>query len=64
MENIKVGIKFRPLLAKDSNKEIKWTANGDKITSTDQKHKLSCGKLFDQEFIKINYIEIKIKILD
>ena len=42
MTNIKVGIRFRPILEKD--KKVQWTINENIIESTNQKHKLKFGK--------------------
>jgi hypothetical protein len=45
MAVIKVGIKFRPQLAGEENKQLKWTAAGRRIKSTNGKHDLLFGEL-------------------
>lgn len=49
MANIKVGIKFRPILDREQDKEIKWTSNGDKISTVNQKYKFTCGESYSKK---------------
>lgn len=43
MANIKVGIKFRPLLASEGKKEVLWSVKGRRIRSINGKHNLVFG---------------------
>lgn len=47
MANIKVGIKFRPILDKEVDKEIKWKFDGDKISTVNNNStKFTCGEFY------------------
>lgn len=47
MENIKAGLKFRPLLANETEHQAKWTVDGQNITSTNKMYSFQFnGQIF------------------
>ena len=45
MLNCKVGIRFRPILDSDVEKNVKWIIENNSVKSSDQKRKFKFGKL-------------------
>lgn len=46
MTEVKVGIKFRPLLESEADSTLKWTVEGKQVKSTNGKHNLVFGEYF------------------
>lgn len=44
MTEVKVGIKFRPLMANESENQLKWSVEGDQVKSKNGKHDIVFGK--------------------